>query len=152
MQWDSSPNAGFAPPGVTPWLPVHTSYTQVNVAAQRAAPDSLWHCYQRLLRLRKQSPALHGGALQMWDSSLIPHEVLAYRRVATPSHSTSALSAQSANETGQTLDVLLNFSSSSLTVELPRAPAEILFSTHREATVSRRLQLRPYEGLVIRPG
>ncbi len=150
MQWDSTANAGFAPSGVTTWLPVHPSYPQVNVAAQQAAPDSLWHCYQRLLRLRKQSPALHGGALLMWDSSLIPHEVLAYRRVATPAAADQ--SAESAQESGQTLDVLLNFSSSVQTVELPRAPAAILFSTHREAAVSRRLQLRPYEGLVIRPG
>ncbi len=147
MQWDGSPGAGFAPSGVATWLPIHPSHTQVNVAAQQAEPDSLWHCYQRLLRLRKQSPALHGGTLQMWDTAAIPHEVLAYRRVATPS--TDQVAPQLGN--GQTLDVLLNFSNNEQTVELSRAPAEILFSTHRQADVNCRLRLRPYEALVIRP-
>ena len=41
MQWDGGPNAGFTGAGVTPWLPMADA--PVNVADQRAAPDSVLH-------------------------------------------------------------------------------------------------------------
>jgi len=62
MQWADAPNAGFSPPGVTPWLPVNPNSAQgVSVASQRADPESLLNFYRRLLRLRKQTPALVTG-------------------------------------------------------------------------------------------
>src|SRR5262245_55055162 len=62
MQWDGTPNAGFSPPGVTTWLPVHPNYRQgVNVAAQESDPTSLLHFYRRLLALRRATPALVAG-------------------------------------------------------------------------------------------
>jgi alpha-glucosidase len=62
MQWAGAPNAGFSPPGVNPWLPVNPNFAQgVNVACQRADPDSLFNFYRRLLRLRRQTPALVTG-------------------------------------------------------------------------------------------
>ena len=125
----------------------------MNVKAQQGQPDSLWRCYQRLLRLRAQSPALHGGTLQLWDAAVVPYEVLAYRRVASqPAGARADDSAQRAPDKSQTVDVLLNFSSSDRTVELSRAPAEILFSTHGQTMPTRRVQLRPYESVVLRPG
>ena len=35
MQWDSSPNAGFCPPGTEPWLPLPADYQQINVTVSR---------------------------------------------------------------------------------------------------------------------
>ncbi|GAB4531095.1 MAG: alpha-amylase family glycosyl hydrolase [Anaerolineales bacterium] len=65
MQWDDSPNAGFCPPQVSPWLPVNPDFqTGVNVAAQKNDPDSLLHFYRRLLRLRRNTPALIRGDYQ----------------------------------------------------------------------------------------
>ncbi len=146
MQWDDSPGAGFAPPGVLTWLPVHPGYRQINVAAQQAHPDSLWRCYQRLLRLRRKSPALHAGALLLWDEVLCPREVLGFRRIFSPRAELAAA------EPAETLDIVLNFSGRRQSVELPRTPTQVLFSTHGEAALSRRLKLRPYEGLVVRLG
>jgi hypothetical protein len=50
------------------------------------------------------------------------------------------------------VDVLLNFSAEEQAVELPQQPTAVLFSTHREAALGRRLRLRPYEGLIVRTG
>ena len=62
MQWSDAPNAGFSPTGVQTWLPVNPNYAQgVNVANQLAEPGSLLNFYRRLLRMRKQTPALIAG-------------------------------------------------------------------------------------------
>jgi alpha-glucosidase len=65
MQWANAPNAGFSPAGVQTWLPVNPDYAQgVNVADQSTDPDSLLNFYRRLLRLRRQTPALIAGEYQ----------------------------------------------------------------------------------------
>jgi len=62
LQWSGEPNAGFCPPAVTPWLPVHPNYAQgVNVAAQDKDPASLLNFYRRLLQVRRALPALVMG-------------------------------------------------------------------------------------------
>ncbi len=63
MQWDSSPNAGFTAPDVTPWLPVAADYATRNVAVQSADPESMLSFYRALAALRRAEPALHGGRL-----------------------------------------------------------------------------------------
>ncbi len=64
MQWTAGPNAGFSPPGsrAQPWLPIPASYKTVNVASERADPDSLLNYYRRLIALKRQDPALRRGA------------------------------------------------------------------------------------------
>ncbi|NJM41829.1 MAG: DUF3459 domain-containing protein [Anaerolineae bacterium] len=62
MQWDNTPNAGFSPAGVQPWLPVNPNYADgVNVADQIRDSASMLNFYKRLLHLRKQIPALIAG-------------------------------------------------------------------------------------------
>ncbi len=62
VQWSASPNAGFSPAGINPWLPVNPNYASgVNVAAQKDDPDSMLNFYRRLLRLRRNTPALIAG-------------------------------------------------------------------------------------------
>ncbi len=80
MQWDTSPNAGFCPEEARPWLPVHRSYRQVNVAAQRKDPDSLLNTYRRLLRLRRENPALRYGSLEVLDGPMGEKNLVIYRR------------------------------------------------------------------------
>jgi alpha-glucosidase len=65
MQWDGSPNAGFTTAAATPWLLVPPSYKTVNVAIESREDDSLLAWYQQLIRLRRENPALHDGALTM---------------------------------------------------------------------------------------
>jgi alpha-glucosidase len=62
MHWANAAHAGFCPPDVEPWLPVHPNYAQgVNVAEQETQPDSLLNFYRRLLRVRRETPALLTG-------------------------------------------------------------------------------------------
>lgn len=68
MQWDDSPNAGFCPEDVTPWLPVAPDYEKQNVAALRDDPHSILSFYQRLLAIRRENPALNRGRYQSLDA------------------------------------------------------------------------------------
>ncbi|MEU3465568.1 alpha-glucosidase [Streptomyces sp. NPDC006733] len=63
MQWDASPQAGFTTG--TPWLPVNPDHAEINAAAARADPDSVFHHYRRLIALRHSEPALVHGDFTM---------------------------------------------------------------------------------------
>ncbi len=66
MQWDASAHAGFT--SGTPWLPVPPSAKQINVAAERNSPTSLFAWYQSLIRLKKSVPAFEHGTNIMLDN------------------------------------------------------------------------------------
>ncbi|HEX2910056.1 MAG TPA: alpha-amylase family glycosyl hydrolase [Chloroflexia bacterium] len=68
MQWDSSPNAGFCPPGVKPWLPVSNDYAHINVAVEQDAPYSVLNLVHELVALRRASPALSTGSYSAVES------------------------------------------------------------------------------------
>jgi glycosidase len=64
MQWDASPNGGFTQG--EPWLPLVDPATR-NVADQSRDPGSLLQLYRHLLALRRRSPALRHGSLELLD-------------------------------------------------------------------------------------
>jgi alpha-glucosidase len=66
MQWDASTNAGFSK--TAPWLPVPSTYTTVNVAAEKADPNSLLAWYHTLIGLKKTNPAFARGDNTMLDT------------------------------------------------------------------------------------
>ena len=80
MQWNDSPNAGFAPAGVTPWLPVADDYAERNVAQQENDPTSILNLYRVLTDLRRSEPALSVGDYVSVDTG--NNDVFAYRRMA----------------------------------------------------------------------
>lgn len=62
MQWSGALNAGFCPPSVKPWLPVHPNYSQrVNVSDQEGDRGSLLEFYRKMLQVRRETPALVSG-------------------------------------------------------------------------------------------
>ncbi len=79
MQWTGAPRAGFTDDGVATWLPIHPDHVDVNVEAQSADPGSLLAWYRRLLALRRSSPALQTGSLELFDTH---GDVIAYERRA----------------------------------------------------------------------
>lgn len=81
MQWHGGPNAGFCPPGATPWLPLNPAAATCNVAAQEGDPTSMLELYRRLLDLRRSSPALRDGALRLLPD--VAADVVAYERETT---------------------------------------------------------------------
>jgi alpha-glucosidase len=76
MPWSSEPGAGFSTG--QPWLRLGPDVATRNVEAQESDPDSILALYRRLIAVRRTSPALHAG-----DLELLPHpnpRVLAYAR------------------------------------------------------------------------
>ena len=51
MQWSAEAHAGFT--SGSPWLVVNENYREINAEKNLADPDSLYHYYQKLIRLRK---------------------------------------------------------------------------------------------------
>lgn len=76
MQWDASENAGFTTG--TPWIAVNPNYKKINVADQLKREDSVFHYYQKLIRLRKENEIIVYGNYEL----LLPEDenIFAYKR------------------------------------------------------------------------
>jgi maltose alpha-D-glucosyltransferase/alpha-amylase len=81
MQWDASPSAGFSHTSRL-YSPMIESppynYQAVNVAAQKADPDSLWHVIRRMIQLRKAHPTLGEGGFFWLEAG--SDAILAFQR------------------------------------------------------------------------
>ncbi len=127
MQWDDSRNAGFTTG--TPWINVNPNYPKINAQAAVADPDSVFHYYQELIRLRHTLPVIVYGKFEglLEDSETI----YAYRRLLD----------------GQVLTVACNFTDQEQACDLCEDPAarELIsnYKTHKAGT------LQPYEARVI---
>ncbi|HEX5657443.1 MAG TPA: alpha-glucosidase [Polyangiales bacterium] len=130
MQWSSGAHAGFS--DATPWLAVHPEASSTNVEAQLADRESLLHCYQGLLALRRESPALNAGTLELMPA---PRGIVAYRRAFD----------------GDVAYVFLNFSDDEQPLSLSAPEGSTIFS-NRDASIvpfGANFRLSPYEGVVI---
>ena len=135
MQWNASPNAGFCPLNVTPWLPVAADYKQVNVAAECEEESSMLALTHALLALRRRRAALKRGSFRFLECS--SEECLVFLR-------------QSDNER---LIVAINFSEQPQLVSIAE-PGEghILLSTslcRNEHVKLAELRLQGHEGCII---
>ena len=76
MPWDDSENAGFTTG--TPWLALNPNYKKINVADQLRREDSVFHYYQKLIRLRKENEIIVYGKYEL----LLPEDenIFAYTR------------------------------------------------------------------------
>ena len=76
MQWDASENAGFTTG--KPWIAVNPNYKKINVADQLKREDSVFHYYQKLIRLRKENEIIVYGNYEL----LLPEDenIFAYIR------------------------------------------------------------------------
>ncbi|HET7169012.1 MAG TPA: alpha-amylase family glycosyl hydrolase [Candidatus Limnocylindrales bacterium] len=76
MPWRPGPGGGFTTG--RPWLRLGPDVDQRNVAVQRADPDSVLACYQRLIAARNGLASLQDGSLTMVRTG--DPDVLGYRR------------------------------------------------------------------------
>ncbi|MDO5426065.1 MAG: alpha-glucosidase [Eubacteriales bacterium] len=76
MQWNDGKHAGFTEG--TPWIGVNPNYTEINVEKELADEDSVFHYYQKLIRLRKELDVLVKGRFEL----LLPEDeqIFAYTR------------------------------------------------------------------------
>jgi alpha-glucosidase len=136
MQWDAGPNAGFAPEGAKPWLPLGADHADRNVAAELADPRSPLALVRTLLRVRRGHPALVLGSYRSLDAG--HDEVFAFVR----------------EHEEERVVVALNFGATTVVAELGTAGSagRILCATglDRDGQVDLgRLELGPHEGLVV---
>jgi oligo-1,6-glucosidase/alpha-glucosidase len=139
MQWDSGPNAGFAPASATPWLPMHPRSRENNVAAQERDPESLLRCYKSLLSLRREHVALQVGSLELLSARRLPPDVVGYRRSFGEGRSRD------------TVDVLLNFGRKEVEIDIPDHEQRAVYSNRRGETRPAQAvyKLAPYEGVAL---
>ncbi|HEX2993881.1 MAG TPA: alpha-glucosidase [Anaerolineales bacterium] len=137
MQWSNSPNGGFCPSNVEPWLPVNPNYRNgINVRDQQHNPSSLLNYYTHLLQARKESPALIEGKYIPLNNTA--KEYLAFARKAKT----------------QIVLVVLNFSEKRLDLDFSRnkeikgCELQILFSSAERLKTTKppsRLAINPFE-------
>ncbi|MBO5293063.1 MAG: alpha-glucosidase [Lachnospiraceae bacterium] len=133
MQWDDSAQAGFT--DGTPWIMVNPNYTEINAKEQRQREDSVFHYYQKLIRLRKEHDIIVYGSyvLHMPEDE----SVYLYERVLE----------------GEKLLVLCNFTDAEAAFTLPEGWSgreEVLIANEAEEKPLEARKLRPYEAVVLR--
>ena len=156
MQWDSSPNAGFTTG--TPWLGVNENYREINAEQALADPDSVFYFYQKLIRLRKESPVVQEGK---FIPMLETHpQVFAFER-RLEGEGGAADEGSAAGQGGGSLLVFCNFYGTETECEpgVSLAGYKKILGNYPEAdgngapaggaAASAKLQLRPYEVVVL---
>ena len=129
MQWDASENAGFTTG--TPWIAVNPNYKKINVADQLKREDSVFHYYQKLIRLRKENEIIVYGNYEL----LLPDDenIFAYKRTLD----------------NQKLLVVCNFSKSEQRFDFSGYEnAKVLISNYNRDAREDGI-LKPYEATVL---
>ena len=133
MQWDDSENAGFTTG--TPWIMVNPNYKEINAKEQMARPDSVFHFYQKLIRLRKEREIIPYGEYEL----LLPEDPDLYVY-------TRALGEQK-------LLVICNFRKEEKAFTLPEGfdpgMGEILIGNYPDRELGETMTLKAYEALAI---
>ena len=65
LQWNDSANAGFTK-GI-PWLSINPDYKKINVNVQENDPGSILNYFRKMVKLRKDNPALVNGKYELFD-------------------------------------------------------------------------------------
>ena len=129
MQWDASEDAGFTTG--TPWIAVNPNYKKINVADQLKREDSVFHYYQKLIRLRKENEIIVYGNYEL----LLPEDenIFAYTRTLD----------------NQKLLVVCNFSKSEQKFDFSGYEnAKVLISNYNRDAGEDGI-LKPYEATVL---
>ena len=132
FQWDDSENAGFSTG--TPWIMVNPNYKEINAKDQLEREDSVFHYYQKLIRLRKEQEVIVYGTYDL----LLPDskEIYAYTRTLGE----------------EKLLVVCNFYEPEVSFEMPEEfiGGTCLISNYPEVSLKAEMTLRPYEAFVIK--
>ena len=133
MLWSNTPNAGFATPETSTWLPLVQGWPGYTVETEEADEHTMLKLYRRLLRMRREQPALHAGTVSAVSAD---NGVLSYTRSAD---SEDAAFAVHLNLTDQPQNVPCGYGKIILNS----------FCDDRDIAVSERLYLRANEGVIL---
>lgn len=142
FQWNDKENAGFT--SGTPWIMVNPNYKEINAEEQLSREDSVFHYFQKLIRLRKEHEVIVYGTYDL----LLPDskEIYAYTRTLED----------------KKLLVVCSFSEKSVEFKMPEEflQGEILIHNYadsdgfsssegKNAGLCRNVTLKPYEAVAI---
>ena len=131
MQWDDSEQAGFT--DGESWIKVNPNYKEINAAQQLEDPDSVFHYYQKLIRLRKEKDIIvYGGFEPLYRDD---EQIFAYIR----------------RQEQEKLLTVCNFSDKNAEMEIPEEfkGAECLITNLDRTVFEGRIVLKPYEAFVL---
>ena len=131
-QWDGSANAGFT--SGKPWIKVNPKYTEINLEADRKAPDSVFAYYQKLIEMRKTHPAILDGDLNFYMED--SEQVIMYTRACAR----------------ETMLIIANKSDENAAIELPAELANCIWKpilgNYPGETPAAGIELRPWECVI----
>ncbi|MWN90174.1 alpha,alpha-phosphotrehalase [Gilliamella sp. Pra-s65] len=132
MQWDNSANAGFTQG--RSWIEIANNYPQINVKAALDDPDSIFYCYQTLIKLRKTYPIFIFGDYQDLTPDIADYWCYVRRW------------------NNQTLLVIANLTDKSVKWQLPKELQTIgwqrLLSNYSNTSpLNTEISLKPYEAI-----
>lgn len=129
MPWDTSENAGFTTG--TPWLALNPNYNKINVADQLKREDSVFHYYQKLIKLRKEYEIIVYGKYEL----LLPDDEHIFAYVRTLGN--------------QKLLVVCNFSKAEQKFDFTGYEnAQVLISNY-DGNISEKATLKPYSAIAL---
>lgn len=139
MQWDDSENAGFTTG--TPWIMVNPNYKEVNAKEQTSRENSVFHYYQKLIKLRKEEDIITEGSFELY----LPEDENLYVYTRTFEN--------------QKILVVCNFAKEEMTFKLPiklEGSKEILIQNYearkKEDLDEEVLALKPFEAFAVKLG
>ncbi len=133
MQWNDEKNAGFTKGA--PWIMVNPNYPKINAKEQLSRETSVFHYYQKLIRLRKE------------------HEIIVYGNYTLLLPEDPALYVYTRELDGEKLLVVCNFSDQAKDFSLPEgfSPRKLtrLIGNYDRPAAEVRMELSPYETIVF---
>lgn len=133
MQWNDEKNAGFTEGA--PWIMVNPNYPKINAKEQLSRETSVFHYYQKLIRLRKE------------------HEIIVYGNYTLLLPEDPALYVYTRELDGEKLLVVCNFSDQAKDFSLPEgfSPRKLtrLIGNYDRPAAEVRMELSPYETIVF---
>ena len=131
MQWDDSAQGGFT--SGKPWIRINSNYKEINAAQQLDDPDSVFHYYQKLIRLRKEKGVIVYGSFEALCRD--DDKIFAYIRKLDQ----------------EKLLTVCNFSDQDAEMEIPEefAGAQCLITNLGRTIFDRVAILKPYEAFVL---
>ena len=139
MQWNASPNAGFCPASVKPWLPVTPTYFKRNVEVELSDPSSLLNCYKKLLHIRNKYSSLNSGSLELLNMHELKSSIVGFTR------------SKNLEDKKEILYVYLNLTNRAIQFHARFTNAKLIFSTsyERNPVKDGLISLDGYQGVVF---
>ena len=131
MQWNDSAQGGFT--SGKPWIRINSNYKEINAAQQLGDPASVFHYYQKLIRLRKEKDIIVYGDFEALCRD--DDKIFAYTRKLDQ----------------KKLLTVCNFSDQNAEMDIPEefAGAQCLITNLGRTVFDRNFVLRPYEAFVL---